>query len=289
MIILDSIDKRITLSTGTGTGSISWCSSWVDLDTNNSSFEPKSLNGSATGASSNVIVTSPATSHQCQVKYISIRNSGVLGESDVLFTIYYTNVSGVNSTLFSGTIIPGDTLYYTDGKGFYIINADGSIKSGTSGPSGLSGSSGSSGSSGANGLDGVFLGTSGSSGSSGSSGLSGAVGTSGSSGSTAYVGSTINTQTASYTLVLTDNGKLVEQNVATANTLTIPLNSSVAFPIGTIIDVTQYGAGIVSIVATGGVTIRSANSWLRIGSQYSIVSLIKRGTDEWYLFGDIMP
>ncbi|MFZ4745198.1 MAG: hypothetical protein ACOYL0_16450, partial [Limnohabitans sp.] len=41
-----------------------------------------------------------------------------------------------------------------------------------------------------------------------------------------------NRQTASYTLVLGDRGKLVESNVASANNITVPLNSSVAFPIG---------------------------------------------------------
>ena len=98
---------------------------------------------------------------------------------------------------------------------------------------------------------------------------------------------TTNRQTASYTLVLTDRGKLVEMNVATANNLTIPLNSSVAFPIGTQIDLSQYGAGQTTIVATGGVTIRSTNSWLKLNAQYAAATLIKIGTDEWYLFGNL--
>jgi len=98
---------------------------------------------------------------------------------------------------------------------------------------------------------------------------------------------TTNRQTASYTLVLTDRGKLVEMNVATANNLTVPLNSSVVFPIGTNIDIAQYGAGQTTIVATGSVTVRSAGGALKLAAQYSGGSLIKIGTDEWYLFGDI--
>ena len=98
---------------------------------------------------------------------------------------------------------------------------------------------------------------------------------------------TTNRQTASYTLALTDNGKLVEMNVATANNLTVPLNSSVAFPIGTKIDIAQYGAGQTTVVATSGVTVRSAGGALKLAVQYSGGSLVKIATDEWYLFGDI--
>jgi hypothetical protein len=98
---------------------------------------------------------------------------------------------------------------------------------------------------------------------------------------------TTNRQTASYTLALADNGKLVEMNVATANNLTVPLNSSVTFPIGTKIDIAQYGAGQTTIVATSGVTVRSAGGALKLAVQYSGGSLVKIGTDEWYLFGDI--
>lgn len=98
---------------------------------------------------------------------------------------------------------------------------------------------------------------------------------------------TTNRQAASYSLVLTDRGKLVEMNVATANNLTVPLNSSIAFPIGTKIDLSQYGAGQTTVVATGGVTIRSAGGALKLALQYSGASLVKIATDEWYLFGDI--
>jgi hypothetical protein len=96
-----------------------------------------------------------------------------------------------------------------------------------------------------------------------------------------------NRQTASYTLALTDINDLVEMNVATANNLTVPLNSSVAFPIGTKIDIAQYGAGQTTVVATSGVTVRSAGGALKLAVQYSGASLVKIGTDEWYLFGDI--
>ena len=96
-----------------------------------------------------------------------------------------------------------------------------------------------------------------------------------------------NRQTASYTLALTDADKLVEMNVATANNLTIPLNSTVAFPIGTKIDIVQYGAGQTTFVPISGVTIRSANSWLKMNARYGAATLTKIATDEWYLWGNL--
>lgn len=98
---------------------------------------------------------------------------------------------------------------------------------------------------------------------------------------------TANRQTASYTLVLADATKLVEMNVAGVNDLTVPLNSSVAFPVGTQLLIAQYGAGQTTIVATGGVTIRSAGGALKFRAQYSQATLIKIATDEWYAGGDL--
>jgi hypothetical protein len=96
-----------------------------------------------------------------------------------------------------------------------------------------------------------------------------------------------NRQTASYTLVLSDADKLVEINNASANNLTVPLNSSVAFATGTQILLAQYGAGQTTIVATSGVTIRSNGAKLKLNAQYSGATLIKIAENEWYLFGDI--
>jgi hypothetical protein len=96
-----------------------------------------------------------------------------------------------------------------------------------------------------------------------------------------------NRQTASYTLVLSDADKLVEMNVGSANNLTVPLNSSVAFATGTQILLAQYGAGQTTIVATSGVTIRSNGAKLKLNAQYSGATLVKIAENEWYLFGDI--
>lgn len=96
-----------------------------------------------------------------------------------------------------------------------------------------------------------------------------------------------NTPTVDYTLVLTDAGKIVEVNKATAAVVTIPPNSSVAFPIGTTLEVVQIGAGQVSFSSGAGVTIRSPSNQLSLNGVYSSASLRKRATDEWVLFGDL--
>lgn len=98
-----------------------------------------------------------------------------------------------------------------------------------------------------------------------------------------------NTQTANYVLVLADAGKMIEMNLSTANTVTIPANASVAFPIGTEINFAQLGGGTTTIAASGGVTLRSYNNNLQLAGQYAIASAIKRGTDDWWVAGNLVP
>ena len=97
---------------------------------------------------------------------------------------------------------------------------------------------------------------------------------------------TVNTQTASYTLVLADASKYVRMNVASANTLTVPPNSSVAFPVGTTIPLRQAGAGQTTVTAGAGVTITSAET-TKLRKQHASATLIKVATDSWDLTGDV--
>jgi len=95
------------------------------------------------------------------------------------------------------------------------------------------------------------------------------------------------TQTASFTLTLATQNKIIEMNVATANTVSIPTNASVAFPIGTEIAIAQYGAGKTTIVPLSGVTLRSVSGFTSLSGQYAMATLVKRGTNEWYLVGSL--
>jgi hypothetical protein len=95
-------------------------------------------------------------------------------------------------------------------------------------------------------------------------------------------------QTASFTLTLATQNKIIEMNVASANSLSVPTNASVAFPIGTEIAVTQYGAGKTTIVPLSGVTIRSAGGFKSLSAQYAMATLVKVATNEWYLVGSLI-
>jgi len=107
-----------------------------------------------------------------------------------------------------------------------------------------------------------------------------------------YASSTLvtNAQTASYTLVLADKDKLVEVSNASANTVTIPTNASVAYPTGTQINILQTGAGQTTISGTSGVTVNSTGATTaspKLRAQWSSATAIKRGTDSWVVIGDI--
>ena len=95
-------------------------------------------------------------------------------------------------------------------------------------------------------------------------------------------------QTSSYTLVLTDAYKIVEVSNASANTLTIPTNTSVAFPVGTQITVIQTGAGQTTIAGTSGVTVNSKDGNLKIAGQWGSATLIKRATNTWVAIGNLV-
>lgn len=98
---------------------------------------------------------------------------------------------------------------------------------------------------------------------------------------------TINAQTGTtYTLVIGDGGKTVTMDNASAMTLTIPANSSVAFPIGTAIDVVRKGAGSLTIAITTD-TLRSADSYTKLRAQWSSGTLLKIASTEWLLIGDL--
>ncbi len=97
-----------------------------------------------------------------------------------------------------------------------------------------------------------------------------------------------NSQSASYTLVLDDLGKVVEQTEAAATTISVPSNAAVAYPVGAIIQIRQYGTGQITITGATGVTIRSRGAANKTAGQYAEAALTKRAADEWILSGDIV-
>ena len=121
----------------------------------------------------------------------------------------------------------------------------------------------------------------------GANGTNGTNGTNGANGnwSTAQ---TINTQTGtSYTLVIGDAGNIITLNNAASIALTIPLNASVAFTAGQRIDITQLGAGRVTITPVSGSVVISSSNGLITRVQYSTASLVYLGSNTWLAVGDL--
>jgi sporulation protein YlmC with PRC-barrel domain len=99
---------------------------------------------------------------------------------------------------------------------------------------------------------------------------------------------TIDTKTTDYPLVLTDKNKFIKMSVASSpNTVTVPTNASVEFPIGSQIHIIQYGTGKTQIIPVSGtVTIYSTpGAYLR--AQFSSATLLKCDTNIWMLMGDL--
>lgn len=96
----------------------------------------------------------------------------------------------------------------------------------------------------------------------------------------------INSQSSAYTLVLSDANNAVESTSADAVNITVPPNSSVAYPVGTVIEIAQVGTGRITVVAGSGVTINTPAT-LKSRTQWATLVLRKRATDTWLLAGDM--
>ncbi len=104
---------------------------------------------------------------------------------------------------------------------------------------------------------------------------------------TSIINLTLNAQTGTtYTPVLADNGKLVTLSNASAITLTVPTNASVAYAVGAQINIQAIGAGQVTVAGDTGVTVNGTGTKLRV--QWSAATLVKVATDTWTLIGDIV-
>jgi hypothetical protein len=94
-------------------------------------------------------------------------------------------------------------------------------------------------------------------------------------------------KTDSYTLSsLTERDSLIEVSKASAVTITIPADSSVNYPVGTSLDILQTGSGQVTIAGAGGVTVNSTPG-LKLRTQWSSATLLKRDANTWVVFGDL--
>ena len=85
-------------------------------------------------------------------------------------------------------------------------------------------------------------------------------------------------------LVLID--EVLEVNSSSATTVTIPTNATLAWPVGASMDILQTGTGQVTIAGAVGVTV-NATPGLKLRTQWSSCTIMKRGTDSWIVYGDL--
>jgi len=102
----------------------------------------------------------------------------------------------------------------------------------------------------------------------------------------ATASTSINSQGGNYTAALSDANNIVAMTSGSANSFTVPNNSSVAFPVGTTITIFQEGAGTTTLNPDTGVTILTPAS-LTTRAQYSTISVIKLSTNTWWAAGDL--
>jgi len=96
-----------------------------------------------------------------------------------------------------------------------------------------------------------------------------------------------NAQTDNYTLVLSDANKYIEVLNSSAKTITVPTNTTAAFPIGTEIHIVQTSTGQISVSGADISVTINATPGLKLRAQWSTATLRKRDTNTWLLMGDL--
>jgi hypothetical protein len=94
----------------------------------------------------------------------------------------------------------------------------------------------------------------------------------------------ISRKSINYALQATDNYKVIEMNVSSANTVTI---SASVFSAGNQVVVEQYGAGQTSFVAGAGMTLRSDSGKLKISAQYGACTIVFKSATEATIYGNL--
>jgi hypothetical protein len=79
---------------------------------------------------------------------------------------------------------------------------------------------------------------------------------------------------------------MIEVSSTSGTTITIPVESSVNYPVGTTIDILQTNTGQVTIAGAAGVTV-NATPGLKLRTRWSSATLMKRAADTWVVFGDL--
>ena len=122
-IILDTTAKLIEVTTSAATN-VDFHASYVDITT--SAFTPIEADGQITTATTTAIVASPGASTQRQVKAISITNTSTTTANTV--SVFLDNGTSARLIFPNTTLSAGESLQYSDGQGWYVVDAYGRRK-----------------------------------------------------------------------------------------------------------------------------------------------------------------
>lgn len=245
MIVLSATTHslKVVLAGAITTNQLPISAAYVDLTS--TAYTPAGATTATNNTTGVNAVAAPAGSTQRQVKGLTVCNTDTAPAT----VIVSFDDNGTLRRLVRAPLAVNETLEYTDGAGWKVLAADGSIK-------------------------GV-----------GTPGLNGTPGASG------HLLTGVNVQTGtSYTLQLSDAGKLIICTNAAPFTLTVPPHSSVAFEDGQAVYVKQGGAGQVTIDDGSGVTLqKEASATLTTLEQHSWVALAQVAEDVWDVVGGLEP
>jgi hypothetical protein len=254
MIILDTTTRTVEVLLGGAvtTNQLPVVASYVDVTT--TTYTPKSSNTATNNTTAVTAVAAPAASTERQVKLLTVYNADTVNAT---LTVRY-NDNSTTRILTKTTLSVGDTLVYTDGEGFRVLDANGNIKQLAGTTSVAAGGTGATSFT----SNAILKGNG-----------TGAITASGvsidSSNNIAGYGALINAQTGTtYTLQASDAGKIVEVSNASAITVTLP-NSLVQ---GFYCTVVQTGAGQITFSPAGGATLSSFDGFTKTAGNKAAVN-----------------
>lgn len=186
------------------------------------------------------------------------------GDGNIMFSVDEDGISVANGTASTGAVLRlGEAT--ANGTNYVAVQAPASLAANTTYTLPT-----------ADGTSGQLLSTN------GSGTLSWATASGG--GGTSY--STVRTQSGTtYTLALTDAGDYIQTTSTTAVTITVPLQSSVAWVADTEIYFEQNNTGQITIAGASGVTVNSSET-LKSFARYSVLALKRVASDVWTLTGE---
>lgn len=182
----------------------------------------------------------------------------------------FRTLNQINSDLFINT---SETDIQVDVTSAFLVGQDG--VQGPGGPQGLTGPSGPQGATGPAG------------GPQGPTGVQGSTGPIGATGNVSDVGIVYKSFTNLYVLTTSDVNQVIFSSHSASASIVIPTSAEQNIAIGSQIMIVNWSGATLSIGATSGVNLYSADSATRVRTRYSSVSLISMGGNMWTLVGDL--